>query len=570
MRLKDQKEYLEKQNIVPSADLERRKWLGMDDALSFLLATREGVMPVYISCNGFFAYSVIVPEDKLHSDYVRDLLGWNFNHSSGYSYGYSYPEGKPQECLIDPMDWTGSEILNGSTPIFFLRHFAGHKPSTIIEINQQISHVLGIYWLDERKAYCRINELGEYTDIATVDQDEELILCTIKMEDLEFYLFLSHSVLVRVFGVNRSSIDWMKVLKIKNRKVTDYQNLGEETFATRTTAYNNKKKPTSAWFRGFQIIRNRTPREKMIRKLTGKQDRQYASFIILDWKNEKVHEWSSDPEKIGNYFVKSDLPFGTSPAFFKPEVLARYKQNPSKYVIEPRKIKCRGAWSLRYDINEEGQVHAYIYDLSHLPYTEQLYWKSFNEKPKGGISKSSFITDFLGKWDFRYDPLISLKQILDTFPIAKEGDKPLPIWQMPKSPETRDIKFLNYVVTDSVKEWEDQILALAQILVDGLVSRSINRLAEHLACRDKTLKSLKQMIKCLEILSIPKDDVSIIQRPLREVWDLRSSIVAHPGTGYPEGDLKIHYGNLVKSCDEAMRKLAEFIKQEILNIDQER
>lgn len=54
------------------------------------------------------------------------------------------------------------------------------------------------------------------------------------------------------------------------------------------------------------------------------EPKQYVSFIAHDWKNSQVRECSCDPDQLGNYFVKSDWPFSTSPAFFRPEVLLKY------------------------------------------------------------------------------------------------------------------------------------------------------------------------------------------------------------------------------------------------------
>ena len=51
-----------------------------------------------------------------------------------------------------------------------------------------------------------------------------------------------------------------------------------------------------------------------------------------------------------------------------------------------------------YDVNEAGQVHAYISDLQALPNQEQVYWQSFNEEPKAKISERAFKNDFEGEW----------------------------------------------------------------------------------------------------------------------------------------------------------------------------
>ena len=79
-----------------------------------------------------------------------------------------------------------------------------------------------------------------------------------------------------------------------------------------------------------------------------------------------------------------------SPAFFKSEVLHKYKADSAKFELTDRTISCRGAWHLTtYDVNEAGQVHTYVGYLGDLPYREQVYWQSFNEFPKGPLSEAS-------------------------------------------------------------------------------------------------------------------------------------------------------------------------------------
>lgn len=558
MRVQDLKKYLQEQEPLPEDNRKHKKWFEMEDALIFLLGSREGMVPMYISTPNFFCYSLIVAEEKLTEDYLNDLLDCNLMYSSGYSYCFSSND----SYLCDPMEDTDSKILEGSMPVFFLRDFQGE--SEFLEINQKISHVLGIFWLDKENAFCKINKLGDYSKIATMENND-ILLCTLRKEDLDLYLFLSNSVLIRVFDVTRTSEYFDFPNKDKTEKI--YKNSHEETFAKLTTHYNKEGKLTIAYLTGFQIIRNKNSHNDMMNRIRGKEERKYESFIIKDWKHDKIHEWSSDPKKIGNYFVKSDLPFETSPAFFRQEVLAKYKHDPDKYTFEYRKIRCRSAWSLRYDINEENQVFVYIKDLSSLPHTEQQYWKSFNEEPRTGISERAFKTDFEGKWDIDYDPLFSLKNILQEFPDIKINENKLHIWQMPKLPSTRNIKFLNYVMTESIKEWEDQIMALNQILIEGLNSKTIKKIANEIKCREKGLKSVKQLIKCLDALKIPKSDIEVISEPLFELTYLRSKIVAHAtDEEYPEGDLKLHYKELLEKCNKSMRKLANLINNGLLDI----
>jgi hypothetical protein len=557
-------------NEIPKLNKDLDKWFDLEDEINFLLNTTEDYIPIYFSYKHFFLNSFIVPVNKLRKGYIEDLLKWNsLLISYSYSYGYSYSKEKPKKETFKAMsDGIGTKTLINSTAFIFHRFNGDFKEKPFIELNQKIEHLLDIYWLGDKKAYCKLDDNGDFEKIFTVDKDKEneFTLCTIKQEDLNFYLFLTNSVLARVFDLDKIHGSWNSDVNYK-RIADSYRDAKKEIFFNRTKVLEENGKPIRAWIKGFQIIRNEEKLSKMRKILEGREDREYTSFIIHDFKNKKIVEWSSNPKELGSYFVKNDLPFETSPAFFRSEVLSKYKQDPSKYIIEDRNITCRGSWSLEYDINEEGQVHAYICDLSRLPYQEQLYLSSFNEEPKAGISERAFKTDFMVSWDFDYDPLFSLKQILEKFPVAKVKNRKFHIWKMPDLPETRDIKTLNYVVTDSIKEWENQILILDQIIIEGLCTQSINQLAKYLGCRNEELGSLKQLIKCFETLSIEKSEITIFSDPLLKLWKLRSSVVAHAGKNYPKGDLKKHNRVLIEDCDKAMRKFADFIDRGLLNID---
>ncbi|MDZ4170986.1 MAG: hypothetical protein U1C19_02380, partial [Methanobacteriaceae archaeon] len=387
----------------------------------------------------------------------------------------------------------------------------------------------------------------------------------LRKEELDFYLYLSNSVLIRFFDVMRHPSDFSKAMHDK-REENIYKNPNEMIFYSLLTEKRDDGEINLSWLRGFQIIRNRKSSDIMMAKITNDEEREYASFIILDFKNGLNKEWSSNPAELGNYFEDSDLPFETSPAFFRPEVMSKYSSDPEKYTLNSSSIDCRGAWSIYYNVNDEGQVHAYIKDLSNLPYSEQLYWKSYNEEPKSGISENALKNDFLGEWSTEYDPLGSLKNKISNFPTFTINGESRLLWKMPKLPPTRNIDRLNYVRTESKKEWEDQVSTLYQILVEGLQSKSINALAKKLDCRDGQLKSSKQLIKCLEAIEIKEEDYKKVSEPLTELWILRSEIIAHPGNlNYPNGDLRLHYRNLLERCDIAFKLLQEIIEKELLN-----
>ena len=224
MRIKDIKEFILNQNNIPKIEKDISNWFNLEDAIIFLLNTKLEMIPVYISFKRFFLYSLIVPKYKLRKDYINDLLKWNFGASNGYSYGYNNRNGKMKPKVFTPMDDGGNtEILRNSSPIFFYRSFEGYNNGLFLELNQKIEHILDVYWLEDKKAFCRIDELGDFKEIVTVEKESDLILCTIKKEDLDFYLYLTNSVLIRVFDVIRV-LDISKFSNFKDRKEEIYKN----------------------------------------------------------------------------------------------------------------------------------------------------------------------------------------------------------------------------------------------------------------------------------------------------------------------------------------------------------
>jgi len=552
-------EYLKQQAALSEQTPEAiQKWHSHTDALEFFLRSVSDDVPLVIFAKGLYLNSIAVPLSAIHDEYVEDIGRWNFSAPSGYGYGYRFGDGDVKEFVSDPLeDQTNSIILDAGTALFFLRHFDGREGrKNYLEINQKVSHILGLHWVEDKSAWCDIDNRGQIVPKAKYIVEGDLSFCTLRRDDLDFFLFLTKSCLVRCFDVTRSIV-WTKY-KSETEKIGRIADPKDQIFADLRTQMGTEGIPYTSFLRGFHILKNEQPREKMVAILKGEVPREYASFIIWDWRHGRICEWSTKPEEIGNYFVESTLPFGTSPAFFKPEVLLQYKQDPTRYEIGERTISCLGGWELRYDINEEGQIHVYLSGLSHLPYEEQLHWKAFNEKPRAGLSKRAIQTDFKAQWDTTHSPLQSLKKVLETFPQKDKAGRPSRIWAMPSIPNTRDLKFLNYIVTGSPKEWDDQIFALGQILGDGFACKNINAIANAMGCRNEKLGSIKQLGLILEKGGI--EDRDKIIGPIIEAWDLRSKTVAHPGSARPKGDLKAHYKELLSRCDESMRELARLVE----------
>lgn len=571
MNLKDLMKNLRKhrqpKDTSPEAAIE---WHKYQDVVQFLMASQKNEVPMLVQeglgeGGSLVMNSYIVPSARLDENHVDDLLGWNFPviGENGYGSGHSTKNGISEPEIFEPMLSVGSHILEGSDPVFFVRRFNGFSTENYYELNQKVEHVSVIHWVPEKKAWCTLNDQGDVVPLARILIEDDITCCTFDRELLDRYLYFADACLVRVFYIQRGT-GWEMTHKAE--KDAQLVHAKSDDIHARRMIYSLGGTPNASILRGVQIIRCSLNKDEMHDKLENRVPREYASFIIHDFKHGLIKEWSSAPSQLDNYFKDSGLPLETSPAFFRPDLLAHYKQDPSRFTIERAFIRCRGGWSIPYSVNDERQVTAYICDLSALPYQEQVRWKSFNEEPKAPLSEAAYKKDFLASWEFDYDPLISLQDILATFPLSDSTGNPAPLWQMPKVSETRTASFLNYVLTESRKEWEDQILALAQIVIDGLNTKHINSVAEERGCRDTKLASSKQMMKVLETAGIPEDERAAISDPLAELWKLRSGGIAHPGSGLQGQDLREHYTGLLELCDVALRKLAFYVEAGIFTI----
>lgn len=101
--------------------------------------------------------------------------------------------------------------------------------------------------------------------------------------------------------------------------------------------------------RGAQVIRPRlTPEQITLLVEEGRtidpSESEPVEFIVHDMRNRRVATVSTDLSTTTTYFdaPQNQLPYETSPAFFRPEVLSRYRANKDKYDMSDGWITCEG------------------------------------------------------------------------------------------------------------------------------------------------------------------------------------------------------------------------------------
>lgn len=550
----------------PQQKQEFDRWVQQEEVISFLEhEVQDEEIIIYAALPHVFIHAVLMPDINLDDHVIEDIMEWGHNPYSTWTLVISSSDVRVEGSLVG----CGSKTLSKGEQILFARSFEGDESrKRYYELEQKISHVLDIHYLPERNAWCKLDQFGDIEDVIKITLLRDLpgndlgTIITAKKEMLGKYAGVEGFSLCRMFDFTRykkgSFSGW------DNQKERQVFGNGSDIFGRLVVAEGY-----ASYSRGFQLSRIGMPKEAIINRLWGghtlDEEKQYATFIAHDWKNNRIEEISCAPSALANYFTESNLPFETTPAFFRPEVLQKYKSDRKKYQLGDRSVSCRGAWHLKtFDINAAGQVHTYLVYLSHLPYNEQLHWKQYNEAPKASLSERAITTDFKGQFYEEYDPLPSLKHKLEELNRNKVGWWTLRDEDAPKK--------VHYPYTTSYDEWAEEILNLDQLVIEGLEEKWLRRKATELG-RNPTpqLRALKLTQECLIALGFEEDHAHQLMSPFHEVHNLRSKLKSHASGTEAEtirkqtlqafGSFRKHFEHICTECDENLQMIIDAFAQ---------
>jgi hypothetical protein len=510
---------------VPADSKHFSEWIKAEAHLDFLRRnTRAEEVVIYASGEYTFIHSVAVPCNQLAPVDQQDLMQWSFNPYRSIA-SYVTGGGREDVWVERGLSGTGTKTLKNAVQLIFARTFEGWtgQGRTYYELHQEYAHLTGIHWRPEMRAYCRFDEHGDLEPLVSVtsreDKASNMVLVSFKREPLEEYLAASNASLVRMFNftlLRRSGFSGWS------------DGPTQEIVESSDFFYRRNVMPGyAAYTRGVQIVRPyRSPQAiftSMNDRWSGKKNGEYAEFIAYDWRNKLVGKVSTDPAATTNYFQAKGnaLPFELSPAFFRPEVLLKYKADRDKYTVGERDVSCRAAWHLQaIDVNEAGQVHAYICYLRDLPYEEQLHWLSFNEPPKAVISKRAVINDFQGEFVSSVQPLQRVLSI-----VQRWRDDKVPWWILRHE---KLLERVNAPLTASRDEWAEAFMDLAKLVIEGFETKAVRaRLDAAQIPYDKEEKTIGLLEKLLRNTSEVEEGQKLVG--LRTVQLLRSKAKGHAG-----------------------------------------
>ena len=439
----------------PNNAVEYEEWLQARRHLDLMRKNpSEDELIVCAISRPVFIQTAVIGEHRLLDIDKDDLLSWSdllrasawYNNTEQGEFSIERDSG-----FMDP------KTLEDVQRLVFLRNFDG----SYLEILQEYLHLTDSHWIPEQRAYCRYNELGDLDPIVSITAEKGTgPLASFKQEPLELYLAASNSVMVRLFDF---------ILSPKGH-FRGWSNQYVKTFSQEDDFFyrQNIEPGYASYTRGVQIIRPRRTRAEIFAALERDwygDNEQWVEFLARDLFSGRVMKISTDPATTTHRGdPQSSLACDLSSAFFRPEVLLKYKADPDKYTVRTRRIACRSIWGLSYDVNEAGQVHAYIYDLRRIPYQEQQYWASFNETPRGNISKRSFEQDFLAQWS-TLDPIDEIVALC-----RRWASSDLTFWKLGDEALLDRVSTPN---TESRDEWAEAFLDLWKLVVEGFVVKAI-------------------------------------------------------------------------------------------------
>lgn len=305
---------------------------------------------------------------------------------------------------------------------------------------------------------------------------------------------------------------------------------------------------------------------------TPPEEREYESFVIGRDAAGKEVKHSCNPLLLADFFGGNpDAPHYFTPVFFHRDVLTRYLAKPEKYTVGSTGLACGRLWSVRMDVDNADSVVVALGDLGRdLPSLEQMHFRLHNAVADEGFSPSFLERNFRNRPTRPQQPDT---QFRDQFEYVQQNWKDRFGWQLFR-PLTADdahaYQTLHRLTSDSQKEFDDQVAALAKVAIESINEPEVVR---HIQEPPTDLKRRGSIGK-LGVLLSEADTTGEHVEPLRALFglqDLRGG-VAHrkDASEYERGraTLGIEDTNRVVGFDQVLRKvtgLLFYLEENILD-----
>lgn len=403
-------------------------------------------------------YCALIPNKSVEQ--ALSQVSWDLSLGSGFPGCVTYYEGSEERTTYHRFgDDTGIE------PLVFLRNFNGIR-NPYLELSEEYRHFHNLYYDPKNNHYVKIFDDGnEEVVVRMFNERVEMRLLEVKQ-----FLAMKEMHLASFFDIVRySDID---LTEIGPDSASTTFREGLVCYSFHISACDFPIKPEHRLF-------SRLFGKKLIPPLPKGQsgvwpyetrEKDYEEFIIGIEKNGDLVRYTSDPDRLANYFgANPGAPNYLTPVFFRRQVLAKYYANPEKFSVEDGYLRCGGLWGLMMDNNHPEYVIVFLGDLgSTLPHSEQLYWKSFNVLPDGGISKVNFRRSFLAQFADPERPDLFFKYMFESFTRRWREHFGWDFFIPLSEKDAHFYRTLRVPLSNDQAEFDSQVLALTKILIDSI------------------------------------------------------------------------------------------------------
>lgn len=458
--------------------------------------------------NGAF-FCALIPTNAIGQ--VLSRTGWEYHIGNGRP-GFSGTSGPTEEATYLRFgEGTGIE------PFVHLRDFHGLKPN-YIEICEEFRLYHNLYHDSQRNEYVKLNDAGEDEPAIRIETDQ----VSINLRSLKQFLAAKQMHLVIYFDLFRRSELSLEVLQLRDGS----RNMRQENLTYDLILRDNERPPdkSGSFSRliGKKVI-TAPPKDK-----SGiwpyEEKEEHAQFLIGIGSNGEEVCYTCDPEQLYSS-DRPEAPDYLTPTFFRRTVLTKYYNNPAIYSVEDGYLRCGGLWGVDIDNNHPRYVVLWLGDLGKLPYSEQLHWKSHNVAPDGSISSVSLKRQIYAEFADPSSPDLVFKYRFETF---REAWRSKFGWDLFLPLEIADEHYyatLRIPLTNDQKEFDEQVLALAKILVDSLNEKELANHAGSPKPEEKDIKGITKLERFLQDRDVRGSGTHI--KFMRDLYELRSSGAGH-------------------------------------------
>lgn len=444
------------------------------------------------------------------SDKVEEQLktaDWNF----------LWGEGRPEHIVYGlkarRVEYFRYGNDGGFQPLVYPRNF-GKKRRSFVEISEEFRLLYDLYPSVDGGKFSKIHSDGNEEEVVVLQGNS----VRVKLRLLRQFLAVKDMHLAIFFQIDRAGNRTLTAEELgKISKEVETESVRYHLWAWNKMFAFDGGAPSGSRLMGKKFISPFAKTESGVFPFNEKKP-QYADFIIKIDDEGKQVTFSCDHHNEKRFLT---------PVYFRREVLQKYYAKPERYSVEPGYVRCSDLWGMPIDDEHRDHVVVFLGDLGKcLPYEEQLYWKSYNVIPEGGLSDGFYQRSMLGIWAQTKNPESIFKNRFDRFQKKWEKKFGWPLFLPLRDDDEHLLATLHIPLNDEQGEFDNQVLALAKLCIDSLNEAEI---AKQLPSKIENEKGMAKFERFLTLNGVIAEPIVTFMRSL---YGLRHGVGHRKGDSY--------------------------------------